>query len=479
MFSPVYVERVLDPAYRNWKSFYAADAVRVHRAHLVGLVERGIVQRDIAVALARAIDAMDKDFAPPESIPADTEDLYMLYERELGRRVGPEKAAYLHTARSRNDMDTTVFRMALRRALLDFADAALETIGSVVGSAKLRNEELTILFTHGQPANVSTMAHYLTAFASELLEDAGELIDAIACVNRSTMGACAITGTGFPLDRALVARLLGFADFVGNTYAAISTAHWLTRPAAALESLLQDYTRLVADLIHKASSEVGIVTFPDELVQISSIMPQKRNPVILEHARIQSGMALGGCASLRELYRNVPYQDVNEAADAPVSALFETLATAASATALVKEMVSTLRSVPARVESISLAFGVTSTELADTMVRECGIGFRSAHEITSRFVRSGGAPDSLRAAFREVTGRELTFTDERVADILSPARFVAVRGVHGGPSPEGMAPLWRSLAETLAASRRRLEDMRALIGRGAEELAQKWSRLLA
>lgn len=477
MFSSVYTQRVLDPAYHNWNELYALDSVAVHQAHLISLVEEGIVSRDKAQALAGAMDAMDQDFSPPGSIPPEVEDLYFLYEKELGRRVGHETAAYLHTARSRNDMDTTVFRMALRRALLGFSREVLGLLSALIERSRASREELTILYTHGQPANVSTLGHYLSAFAGELAGDLESLLAALEAVDLSTMGACAITGTGFPLNRARVASLLGFPGFVTNTYEAISTSHWLTKPCSALEDLFQDYSRLVADLSHKASCEVGLVTFPDALVQISSIMPQKRNPVILEHARIQAGLALGACASLRTLYRSVPYQDVNEAADAPVSILIESLDMGASATALMREIVTNLGSDEARVREIALQFGVTTTELADTMVRECGIGFRSAHEISSRFVKSGNDLGALRRAFLEVAGKELAFSDTEIASILAPERFVAVRRVPGGPAEEGMRTVVGELDLARAKLLGRIEGADRRLAAARLALSAAWAGL--
>jgi len=478
MFSHVYTSNVLEPAYDNWKSMFAEDILAVHKAHLFGLVGQGIISRERGSIIARAMQAMQADFEYPESIPPNVEDLYFVYEHELGMRIGEENAAYLHTARSRNDMDITVFRMALRRALIELAGHAIDVVDEMVSRSRSSSDTLTILYTHGQPANVSTMAHYLTAFAGELIDDIGDIVAAIGAVNMSAMGACAITGTGFPLDRSGVAVRLGFPAFIVNTYQAISTSHWLTRPASAIEALLQDCTRLIADLSHKASCEVGIVTFPDELVQASSIMPQKRNPVILEHARIQAGLALGTLASIRELYRNVAYQDVNEAADAPVGALLRTLPIAASALDLMREIVRNIGSDEEKVRSMATTFGVTTTELADTMVREAGIGFRSAHEICSRYVRSGNDLSALRAAFLEIAGSVFPFSDSRVADILAPDRFVAVRSLSGGPSPKGMAPVFAEIEAAMTAMRAELSNVSQTIRVAEARLAEDWLEML-
>jgi len=479
MFSPVYTERVLEPAYQNWKTKYAIDAVAVHKAHLLGLVERGIIPKETGKTIAGAIARMEADFTYPESIPPSVEDLYFVYERELGSRIGAENAAFLHTARSRNDMDNTIFRMALRRTMLDFSEALLGVLDSLVTRARAGQRELTILYTHGQPANVSTMAHYLSAFAGELASDLAAFMDAFDVVNLSTMGACAITGTGFPLDRSRVASLLGFPSLVVNTYEAISSTHWLTRPAVAMEELLQDLTRLMADMSHKASCEVGLLTFPDSLVQTSSIMPQKRNPVILEHVRIQAGLAAGTCLSIRNLCRNAAYQDINEASDAPITELLGSFRFAVSALALLRDVVENVGSDEAAARRIAAAFGVTTTELADTMVRETGIGFRSAHEISSRYVRAGNDLSALRTAYQEIAGKPLPFDDSRIHEILEPDHFVEVRKLAGGPSIEGMQAVFKALEAEMDGLRSRHYKIVEQIEAAGSGLERDWKALLS
>jgi argininosuccinate lyase len=266
---------------------------------------------------------------------------------------------------------------------------------------------------------------------------------------------------------------------VTNTYRAISSAQWLTRPAAALEELLRDYTRIAADLLHKASSEVGIVSFPDSLIQISSIMSQKRNPVIIEHIRIQAGLAAAASASVCELMRNVPYQDVNEASDAPVSVLIDSLAMASSATVLLREALLNVRPNDERVRRIALDFGVTTTELADTLVRREGIGFRDAHAACSAFAGSGGDKAALRAAFAERCGRDLTLSDAEIEEALSPEGFVAVRKVPGGPAPEGMAPVLGELDSWAADCAASIAAIDARNEKAGADLAEAWARIVA
>lgn len=480
-FASAYVDRVLDPGYKNWIRLFEAYASKVHKAHLCMLSEQGIVAGDIVSSLKRGIEETDRKFSEPgflpEKIPQGMEDLYFLYETELGRQVGEENAAWLHTARSRNDMDGTVFRLALADRMEHFIDRAEALCRGLLERCKAGEGELTILFTHGQPANPSTTAHYLSAILLDLLEDCHGLAKALEKVDKSTMGACAITGTGFPIDRERVARLLGMDGLVVNSYQAIASSHWLTAPAQALKALMLDLGRFAADLLHKTSCEVGLYGFPDDLVQISSIMPQKRNPVIIEHLRIRAGQAMGLCAGIEDLLRNVPYQDVNEGSDAPIAQFLEAFDYAEAALDLAAATFAGMVADQARAKEIALSFGVTTTELADTIVREFGIGFRAAHGISAAFAKSGGRKESLRKAFLEKCGRELPWADEKIDAVLDPWHFVQVRTTLGGPSGTGMEAVYAEARRNLEFLKDILDSRTARLREAEAELAGAWANL--
>jgi len=484
-FSAVYIEKVLDPSYRNWRRLFLGDSLRVHRAHLCMLTERGIVSAEIAARIKSGILELES-FDPPEHLPGwrdkaagveRVEDLYFLYEKALGERIGHENAAWLHTARSRNDMDGTIFRMVLKKALLDLAGHLLTTCKGLKARCAKGEGELTVLYTHGQPANPSTTAHYLSALLLELLEDYSRLLRSISTVDQSLMGACAITGTSFDVDRERVAELLGFGGVALNTYGAICSSHWLEEPAGALQSLMGDIGRFAADLAHKASCEVGLYVFPDELVQVSSIMPQKRNPVIIEHLRIQAGLVANACAGIGATFRNVPFQDVNENADAPVCFFLETVGQVYSVLDLLAEMTDMMEADEGRATQICSDFGVTTTELADTMVRDFGIGFRAAHGIAGAFARSKGDLAILRSAFAGTAGRPLPWSEVEISEILSPWRFIRLRKTLGGPAPEGMEPVYKRIDLSLASFGTALASFRDLSREAEAKLDDAWKRL--
>jgi argininosuccinate lyase len=452
--------------------------MKVHRAHLCMLSECGIVRADIARKIKSGIDEIGR-FDSPEHLPETdrVEDLYFLYEKTLGERIGHENAAWLHTARSRNDMDGTIFRMVLKDALLEL-ERHLEMVGGVaLERCRKGQDELTILYTHGQPANPSTTAHYLSSILLELLEDAKALFSAIDTVDESLMGACAITGTGFPIDRKRVSDLLGFSHPMANTYQAISSSRWLQVSAHALAVIMTDVGRFAADLLHKASCEVGLYDFPDDLVQVSSIMPQKRNPVIIEHLRIQAGEVANQCLGASAIYRNVPFQDVNENADAPVCAFLTAVEASHSVLDLFTETISKMKANEEKARQIAERFGVTTTELADSLVRDFGLGFREAHGIASTFARSGGDLVVLRASFKQITTRELPWTDAEIGKILSPERFISVRSTTGGPSRTGMEKVYERVGELSCEISLRLRELKEREDVADATLCDAWGKI--
>ncbi len=479
IFSPVYVARVLDPAYRNWTERFYGASMSVHKAHLCMLRETKIVSSGIASRIAQGIARLETSFSPPQHIPEGVEDLYFLFEKALGEQIGEEETAWLHTARSRNDMDTTVFRLVLRESLFGLLARLLELADALRARCTRGKDELTVLFTHGQPANPSTTEHYLSSFLMEILEDSDGMLRALRNVDRSSMGACAITGSGFPIDRDRVARLLGLDGYIVNTYQAISTSHWLVSAASSLQTLMIDIGRFAADLLHKASFEVGLYQFPDELVQVSSIMPQKRNPVVLEHIRIQAEMIAGECQGAVRSFQNVPYQDVNENADMIITRMLDSIRESFSVLDLLEETLLKMRADTGRATDICAQFGVTTTELADSLVRKYGIGFRKAHHICSEFVAKGQDKQKLREIFHATTGLELNISDQDIEVLLAPQTFIRVRRTPGGPAAEGMRAVYDAAQAALGGMRQELENCKSRWAEAQAMLEAEFSELLS
>ncbi|PWJ95155.1 argininosuccinate lyase [Oceanotoga teriensis] len=477
MFSEVYKKNVLNKTYINGVDLFKEYLFLVQKAHLVMLNEENIIDLKCAKAIKNGLNIIiDEDDFPAE-ITDNTEDFYLYIENVLKGLIGDKYAGALHTARSRNDMDMTFFKMFLRDKLLNLLYFLNDIMSCILKRSKELKDKKIVLFTHGQPANISTFSHYLMAFAYDILENSNIIFESFKCLNKSPMGACAITTTGFNINRESISDYLGFYKPVYNSYNAIVSSHWMTYLVFGINNLLIDITRLMADMLHKASTEVGMLYFPDELVQISSIMPQKRNPVILEHIRIQAGLAIGMFKGVEDIFRNAPYQDINELADAPVKYFSDGYDYLISTLELLKEVFEKVDVVDNRCEDIAISTGTTTTELADFFVRKYEISFRQSHEIVSKFVKSNYDNSILRKEFNIIAGFDLKESDEDISNILSTDNFINVRDVLGGPSPYSMNNMFKDFENELKNNFNFIDEIDNKIKDGIDFLNMKYSNI--
>ncbi len=445
-FSQIYKKIVLDSSFENWKKFLKYY-MQINKAHLLMLTKTKVLSQDISVQIARGLKKMESEKID-DSLPEQTEDLVFLVEKRLSELIGAEKAGFLHTARSRNDIDTTVFRMCVRDELIDFSYQLVDLVDTVIEKAKGNLETVVLLYTHGQPAQVSSFSHYLLAYGFDFLEILNSLIQSLQIVNLCPMGSGAITTTGFEIDRKMVSDYLGFSEPVENSYRAIVTSHWVGFPSSCLKMLMSDLTRLSQEFIHKSSCEIGIFQFPDELVQISSIMPQKRNPVILEHIRIRANIAYGLFETVERVFVNTAYQDVNENGDFVLFKFLDGVKTAKEALILSKEVLQKVDVDQQKVKDLALKTGATTTELADELVRRFKISFRQAHTLVSDYVRSGMNYERLCRKFEQLCSKKFTITPDQLNEILSIENFVKVRKISGGPHKDKVLEMVQKAEES-------------------------------
>ena len=305
-------------------------------------------------------------------------------------------------------------------------------------------------YTHTQPAQPVTFAHYLAGVLSFLATDQARLAAAYATVNESPLGAAALTGTGFPIDRARVAELLGFDSVVASTQHAIGGGDYLTDTAFAMQSLAVDLSRMTHDLLVRATQEANALHIDDSFIQISSIMPQKRNPVVLEHLRARLSRALGYAQTVVTQCHNIPYGDTQDIEDEILPPLFNALATIEECVELYTAFFETLALNEEHLAARAGEGFTTATELADTLVREAGLPFRLAHKIVAGMVQEAvksGVPSTqltlamLQAAARTVLGHDVPLDEAQFRQALDPSHFVAVRSGLGGVAPSATAAI--------------------------------------
>ena len=455
-FDPEYVSQVLSENFEDAKALFLTPLMAIHRAHLVMIADRGIVSLEDARTLRDALASISLSEIQATSYDGTCEDLFFFVERLLVRAAGDAVAGRLHVARSRNDIDMTMYRMRQREFIAALVSASLELRKALTDLASQHRDTVFAAHTHTQPAQVSTIAHYLLAVIEQLERDATRLQAAYVSTNRNPLGACAITGTGFPIDRDLTSDLLGFDGPTGNTYGSIATVDYLLESVSAAAVLLAGLGRVVQDLLLWCTMEFGYLRLTDGFVQASSIMPQKRNPVALEHARALGSKALGQATGIVLAVHNTPFGDIVDTEDDLQPLVASMYRDALRATTLVAAAMRGAEFNVAGLEARAGEGGTTTTELADHLVRTHGMPFAAAHGIAARLLAARRErPDAplgaaLGAASGELLGTPLNYTDAEVAEILSPRHFIAVRRTHGGPAPD-------ETARALTASRAALE----------------------
>ena len=441
-FAPEYVTYVLNENFEDAKALFFAPLVAINYAHLVMLTSQGIVSSEDAHVLREALDSVSTTDLSSASYDGTCEDLFFYVERLIVNAAGEDAAGRLHTARSRNDIDMTMYRLRQREFILGLAAASFQLRGTLLDVVEQHRETVFTVHTHTQRAQPTTVAHYMLGVVEQLERDLARLRAAYDRTNRSPLGACAITGTGFPIDRQMTSDLLGFGGPTGNTYGSIAAADYLLESASATAVLMVGLGRFVQDLLLWCTSEFGYVRFGDGFVQTSSIMPQKRNPVAIEHVRAISSKALGQALAIVTSVHNTPFGDIVDTEDDLQPLVFAAFRDATRAVKLTAAALTTATFDVARLAAGAGEGWVTLTELADCLTRDRGIPFRAAHAIAAGLIagRAREPERSLASLVAEISrdqvGRALEYTDAALDEILSPRHFVRVRRTLGGPAPE-------------------------------------------
>jgi argininosuccinate lyase len=416
---------------RLWREDIAASL-----AHIAMLETQGIVSEADASAIAEGLERIEDEYARigVKEDPA-LEDIHMHVEARLAELIG-EPAGRLHTARSRNDQVATDFRLWVRGAI-DEVDSALTAFQRIlVARAEEHAETVMPGFTHLQSAQPVTLGHHLMAYYEMLGRDRSRFADARARLNECPLGAAALAGTGFPIDREATAAALGFDRPCANSLDAVSDRDFALDYLMAAAQCALHLSRLAEELIVWASQPFGFVRLPDAYSTGSSIMPQKRNPDAAELVRGHSGRIAGAMVALVTTMKGLPLAYSKDMQDdkPPVFEAHDLLMLSLQALA---GMVEATRFEADRMRAAAEAGFATATDLADWLVREAGAPFREAHHITGRAVKAAeergvGLAELELETLRAIDAR----IDERVYAVLTVDASIRSRTSYGGTAPE-------------------------------------------
>ncbi len=412
--------------------------LRASRAHAEMLKEQGIITAQDAQAIVRGLDAVLSEIETGRfEFKRDLEDIHMNVEGRLAELIGPA-AGRLHTARSRNDQVATDFRLWIRDTIDDI-DQSLAAYQKALAEQALAHAGTVMPgFTHLQTAQPVTFGHHLLAYVEMAARDRGRFADARRRLNESPLGAAALAGTSFPLDRAFTAKKLGFERPAANSLDAVSDRDFVLETLAAAAITSVHLSRFAEEIVMWTSPLVGFLKLSDKFTTGSSIMPQKRNPDAAELVRAKTGRIVGTLDALLMVMKGLPlaYQkDMQEDKEGAMDALAALSLCLAAMTGMVGDMTPDAHRMRA---AAGLGYS-TATDLADWLVQNLKMPFREAHHVTGRIVAAAektGVPlDRLPLpAMQEIEPR-ITMA---VFKVLSVERSVASRTSYGGTAPKNV-----------------------------------------
>ncbi len=428
------------------KRLYAHD-IEASKAHCEMLVACEIVSANDGEAILSGLDRVKAEIdAGAFAYSRRHEDIHMNVEARLTELIGPA-AGRLHTARSRNDQVATDLRLWLRDTI-DEADAALRKLQAVlVDRAEEHAASVMPGLTHLQAAQPITLGHHLLAYVEMLGRDRGRLADARRRLNESPLGAAALAGTPYPIDRGRTAAALGFDRPAANALDAVSDRDFVLEFLAAAAIAVSHLSRLGEELVLWCSAQFGYVRLGDAFTTGSSIMPQKRNPDAAELVRAKTGRIVGALAALLVVMKGLPLaysKDMQEDKEP----LFDAADTLGLAIAAMTGMMRDAAFDTGAMRRAAEKGFVTATDLADWLVRERGMPFREAHRVTGALVKRA---EEAECGLAELPIGALQAVEpgltEAVYDVLAVDRAVAMRNSPGGTAPERVRENARSARE--------------------------------
>ncbi len=419
------------------RNLYAQD-IAASKAHAAMLAAQGIISAEDAKNIAQGLDTILSEIEGGTfTFKRALEDIHMNVESRLTDLIGPA-AGRLHTARSRNDQVATDFRLWMRDSV-DALDAALHDYQHALAERALEHAETVMPgFTHLQTAQPVTFGHHLLAYVEMAQRDRGRLADARKRLNESPLGAAALAGTSFPIDREMTAKALGFDRPMANSLDAVSDRDFALEVLSAAAIASVHLSRFAEEIVIWTSPLAGLIHLSDKFTTGSSIMPQKRNPDAAELVRAKTGRIIGALNALFLVMKGLPlaYQkDMQEDKEGSMAAIAALMLAIHAMTGMVRDLVAD----ESRMKKMAGEGYATATDLADWLVRTLKMPFRDAHHVTGKIVAKAseeGVP-LHRLPLAQMQAIESRITPD-VIEVLSVQNSVKSRTSLGGTSPKNV-----------------------------------------
>ena len=457
---------VYSPILKDDMNYCYQNLLRVNIGHVLMLSRQNMISKTDARKLVEFILPLFDKF--PQTIGSNplNEDYYLNFEQYLISNLGMEIGGELHVARSRNDMVPTVVRMSIRDNMLIIYDRLLMLLRRILILAEENQDRIVTGYTHWQPSQPITLGHYFLAIASALLRDFDRLLSAYATLNRSPLGACALSGTSHPIDREYTARLLGFDGVVENTLDAVASRDHLLEIASGFATMGSTISRFVQDLHLWSTAEFGYVHFSDSTSCCSSTMPQKRNPISAEHIKSKTAHLSSSYFDILMVLKGTVYshsRDLFECMPPFWNGLEETR----KILELLIDMLQDISFNYERMESAANSNDCVLTDIADYITRSCAIPFRVAHNIVGDAAKHCDQVDGARIELAElnnaalqVIGKELNVTQQELDNLLKVSNSIQNKRSQGAPSAESCRKMLHNLTKSTDSCEQQINHMK-------------------
>jgi argininosuccinate lyase len=447
--------------------------IDINKAHIVMLVENKILDKNEGTKILEALIKLHGKI----ELSSDMEDGHMAVEEEVIKTTGQDIGGNLNLAKSRNDQVATAIRMELRDEIVDSVEIVTMLQESLLQQAKQHIETIVPGYTHLQPAQPITFAHYLVAQFDALQRSIERIEEGYKRVDLCPMGACALATSSFLINRERVANLLGFGEVLENSVDAVTSRDFLLETLANLTIMAVDVTRFVEDLEIWGTMEFGMIELPDEFAFTSSIMPQKKNPDVLEVIRSRMSLVLGNLTgsatalmSLPSTY-NMDYQEVTPK-------LWDSLETVKDCLMMLAKIIPNLKVIKNTLEKPALTF-LMATELANMLVRNYKVPFRASHTIVGKIVKTllresksfrNITPKLIAEASKQILGHSIQVKEQEIRNSTEPSLVIESYNTRGGPSPKEVKRMITFRTKKMAESSIWISNKKAKIVKANEIL---------
>jgi argininosuccinate lyase len=456
--------------------------IKINQAHVAMLMEQKIIKQQHGAKLLQALTELD----PKMKLNPSIEDVHLAVEEEVNKKVGLETGGNLHIAKSRNDQVATAIRMELRENLLDLMNLVITLQQALIELAEKHTKTLVPSYTHLHPAQPVTFAHILLAYIDALERNLKRLEETYPRVNMCPMGAAAIATTSFPINRDRTAELLGFNKVLENSIDAVSNRDFILETSANLTLLAIDISRMAEDLIIWSSPNFEIINLPESFASTSSIMPQKKNPDLLEVIRARMSQILGNFLASATTMKALPsgynldFQEITPK-------LWESIETVAASVDMLSNLTKNLK-VNKNIFSKPILKFTTTTELANMLAKKYNVPFRTSHRIVGALVKtlldkkmtlSDLTPELLNKAAQDSAGLTLNVKLADIQKSIDPLKFVESHKTKGGPAPAEVKRMLKNRKQLTTQSKTNLKEKKSKLEEADLQLKSVIQRYLS